>query len=77
MAMTKYHNEPLNVLFEEECLQGNAQETRIDRHISFIRDQMLHPTIDDLAVLEEGTDDRSNSELSLSVDLVRNKMIHW
>lgn len=61
---------------QEEIIQWSNQCTYCP-HMSYVRDQMVHPKVEKGTVFDTAIGPHSNQESSYSSDYIREKMVQW
>ena len=68
---------PENDEEQDEVILRSNQNTLSGPHISFVRDQMVHPRVDDSSEQDTAIGPRSNQEVMYRSDYIRAKMAQW
>ena len=61
---------------QEEKIQWSNQCT-YRSHMSYVRDQMVHPKVEKETVFDTSIGSHSNQESTYSSDYIREKMVQW
>ena len=61
---------------QDEKIQWSNQYT-YRPHMSYVRDQMVHPKIEKEAVFDTASGPHSNQESTYRSDFIREKMVQW